>query len=72
MADLAAALQQEFGIPVIDGIDAAVRLAELLAASGLCPSKRHGWAYHAPAISCRRTKSNSRQSAKRSYVKTES
>ncbi|PDT16664.1 Asp/Glu/hydantoin racemase [Rhizobium sp. J15] len=45
MADLAASLQQELGIPVINGIDAAVRLAEMLAASGLAPSKRRGWAF---------------------------
>ena len=45
MADLAATLQQELGIPVIDGIDAAIRLAEMLAASGLAPSKRRGWAF---------------------------
>lgn len=44
MADLARSLQDEFGIPVIDGVDAAVRLAEMLAASGQAPSKIGGWA----------------------------
>lgn len=45
MANLAAMLQRELGIPVIDGVDAAVRMAEMLAASGHAPSKRSGWAY---------------------------
>ncbi|KKX33456.1 aspartate/glutamate racemase family protein [Rhizobium sp. LC145] len=45
MADLAAALQQELGVPVIDGIEAAIRLAEMLAASGFTPSKHRGWAF---------------------------
>jgi len=45
MADFAMTLQKELGIPVIDGMDAAVRMAEMLAASGLAPSKRNGWAY---------------------------
>jgi len=45
MADFAATLQKELGIPVIDGVDAAVRMAEMLAGSGHSPSKRNGWAY---------------------------
>jgi allantoin racemase len=45
MADFATALQRDIGIPVIDGVDAAVRMAEMLAASGHAPSKRGGWAY---------------------------
>lgn len=44
MADFAAELQRDLGVPVIDGVDAAVRLAEVLARSGLAPSKRGGWA----------------------------
>lgn len=45
MADFATALQRDIGIPVIDGVDVAVRMAEMLAASGHAPSKRGGWAY---------------------------
>jgi allantoin racemase len=45
MAGFAATIQRELGIPVIDGVDAAVRMAEMLAASGHAPSKRSGWAY---------------------------
>jgi allantoin racemase len=45
MADFAAELQLDLGIPVIDGVDAAVRIAEMLAASGVSPSKQGGWAY---------------------------
>jgi allantoin racemase len=44
MADLAAALTQQFGVPVIDGVAAAVMLAEGLAALGLKTSKRGGFA----------------------------
>jgi allantoin racemase len=44
MADLAASLGQEFGVPVIDGVAAAVVLAEGLAALGLKTSKRGGYA----------------------------
>ena len=40
MADLAASLSEEFGVPVIDGVTAAVVLAEGLAAIGLKTSKR--------------------------------
>lgn len=45
MADFAATLRRELGVPVIDGVDAAVRMAEMLAGAGLSPSKRAGWAY---------------------------
>lgn len=45
MTDLAAILQHDFHIPVIDGIDVAVRMAEMLAASKHAPSKQGGWAY---------------------------
>jgi allantoin racemase len=44
MADLAASLAAEFGVPVIDGVAAAVVLAEGLAAIGLKTSKRGGYA----------------------------
>ena len=44
MADLAASLGAEFGVPVIDGVGAAVVLAEGLAAIGLRTSKRGGYA----------------------------
>ena len=44
MADLAASLSAEFGVPVIDGVAAAVVMAEGLAAIGLRTSKRGGFA----------------------------
>ncbi len=44
MADLAAALSQEHGLPVIDGVAAAVKLAESLHALGLRTSKVGGYA----------------------------
>jgi len=44
MADFAASLQKKLGIQVIDGVNAAVRMAEMLANSGHSPSKRGGWA----------------------------
>jgi allantoin racemase len=44
MADLAASLSAEFGVPVIDGVAAAVVMAEGLAAIGLRTSKRRGYA----------------------------
>jgi allantoin racemase len=44
MADLAASLAAEFGVPVIDGVSAAVVMAEGLAAIGLRTSKRGGYA----------------------------
>jgi allantoin racemase len=44
MADLAADLAKEHGLPVIDGVAAAVKLAESLVALGLKTSKRGGYA----------------------------
>jgi len=44
MADLAASLSVEFSVPVIDGVVAAVVLAEGLATVGLKTSKRGGFA----------------------------
>lgn len=40
MADLAHALQQEYGVPVVDGVSAAVKQAEALIAQRLTTSKR--------------------------------
>lgn len=48
MADLAASLAAEFAVPVIDGVAAAVVLAEGLAAIGLKTSKRGGFARPIP------------------------
>ncbi len=44
MADFAAELSAQFGIPVIDGVAAAVALAEALATLGLRTSKRGAYA----------------------------
>jgi allantoin racemase len=44
MADLAASLSAEYGVPVIDGVAAAVKLAEALAALGLQTSRVGGYA----------------------------
>lgn len=44
MADLAAELGAECGLPVVDGVAAAVRLAESLVGLGLRTSKRGGYA----------------------------
>jgi allantoin racemase len=44
MADLARALQNEFGLPVIDGVGAAVKQAEGLVALGLRTAKRGSYA----------------------------
>jgi allantoin racemase len=44
MADLAADLSREHGLPVIDGVAAAVKLAESLYALGLKTSKLQGYA----------------------------
>ena len=44
MADLAAALQRDFGVPVIDGVGAAVKQAEALIALGLSTAKRGAYA----------------------------
>jgi allantoin racemase len=44
MADLCARLQAELGVPVVDGVAAAVKLAEGLVAIGLGTSKRGDYA----------------------------
>ncbi|MDB5553002.1 MAG: hydantoin racemase [Rhizobium sp.] len=44
MADLVAALRAEFGVPVIDGVAAAVKQAEMLVALGLTTAKRGAYA----------------------------
>lgn len=43
MADLAAALSHEHGLPVLDGVACAVRLGESLVGLGLSTSKRGGY-----------------------------
>lgn len=48
MADLARTLQLEFGMPVIDGVGAAVKQAEALVALGLSTSKRGAYAAPVP------------------------
>ena len=48
MAELAASLSAEFGVPVIDGVAAAVVMAEGLAVIGLRTSKRGGYARPLP------------------------
>ena len=48
MADLAAALSKEHGLPVVDGVAAAVKLAESLVGLGLKTSKRGGYASPLP------------------------
>lgn len=44
MADLAQQLSMEFGVPVIDGVGAAVKIVESLAALGIKTSKSGGYA----------------------------
>ncbi len=44
MADLAAELSDEFGVPVVDGVSAAVKQAEGLVALGLKTAKRGAYA----------------------------
>lgn len=44
MADLAESLARQFDIPVVDGVSAAVALAESMAGLGLRTSKRGGYA----------------------------
>jgi len=44
MADLAAELSQQYGVPVVDGVASAVQLAQSLARLGLRTSKRGGYA----------------------------
>lgn len=48
MADLARTLSLEFGLPVIDGVGAAVKQAEALVALGLRTSKRGAYAAPVP------------------------
>jgi allantoin racemase len=48
MADLAAALARRHGLPVVDGVVAAVKLAEALVALGLATSKRGPYASPLP------------------------
>ena len=45
MADLAAALSAHHGVPVVDGVGCAVRLAESLVGLGLRTAKRGGYAF---------------------------
>ena len=45
MADLASELSKEFGVPVIDGVSAAVKLVESVVAIGLQTSKINGYAF---------------------------
>ena len=45
MVELATKLSKEFGVPVIDGVTAAVKLVESLVALGLQTSKRNGYAF---------------------------
>lgn len=44
MADLAADLSREHGVPVVEGVGAAVKTAEALAALGLVTAKAGAWA----------------------------
>ncbi len=44
MADMCRSLQQRLGVPVIDGVAAAVKLAEALVSLGLATSKRGDYA----------------------------
>ncbi len=48
MADLAASLAHEHGLPVIDGVAAAVKLADALVALGHATSKRGPYAKPIP------------------------
>jgi allantoin racemase len=50
MADLAASLSAEHGLPVIDGVSIAVGLIELLARNNILTSKRGGYAEPLPKI----------------------
>jgi allantoin racemase len=50
MADLAAKLSEEHGVPVIEGVSAAVKLAESLASLRLRTSKTGGWAAPLPKV----------------------
>lgn len=48
MADLARALTAEMGVPVVDGVTAAVKLVEGLAVLGLSTGKTGGYAFPLP------------------------
>ena len=48
MADLCHTLQQRLGVPVVDGVAAAVKLAEGLVSLGLGTSKRGDYALPLP------------------------
>ena len=48
MAELAASLAEEHGLPVIDGVAAAVKLAEALIGLGHATSKRGSYARPLP------------------------
>ncbi|HZD89226.1 MAG TPA: aspartate/glutamate racemase family protein, partial [Pseudolabrys sp.] len=48
MAHMARELSDEHGVPVIEGVSAAVRLAEALVSLGLTTSKRGLWASPLP------------------------
>ena len=50
MADLCESLQQRLGVPVIDGVAAAVKLAEALVGLGLKTSKRGDYAAPLPKV----------------------
>jgi allantoin racemase len=50
MADLAASLSAEHGLPVIDGVSIAVGLIELLARNKISTSKRGGYASPLPKL----------------------
>ena len=52
MADLAKALGEEHGVPVIDGVAAAVKLAESLVALGVTTSKAGAYAHPREKIYC--------------------
>ncbi len=48
MTDLAARLTEQHGLPVVDGVASAVKLAEALGALGLKTSKIGAWAFPRP------------------------
>lgn len=50
MADLCRRLQAELGVPVVDGVAAAVKLAEALVSLGLGTSKRGDYAQPLPKV----------------------
>jgi allantoin racemase len=45
MADICADLAAEHGVPVVEGVSAAVRLAEAMVVLGLKTAKTGGWAF---------------------------